>query len=176
MSEITIYSGTSFPFGKAETINFIEKNCPDKNSTIMDVGPGRGIYSTLLKQRGYRYIDAVEIYHPYIEAFELKKLYRNIFHANVVGFEYEHYDVITMGDVVEHLHTDDAQQVVTYAQQHSNLVMIAVPYMMEQKGSQLDGSGDHRQPDLTRELFLQRYQGFELLIDNQILGVFYYKR
>ena len=78
-----------------------------------------------------------------------------------------------MGDVVEHLHVYDAQKVVGYAQTHSRLVVIAVPYLRPQKGSQLDGSGDHRQPDLTRYLFLERYPGFELLLDNHQLGVFY---
>lgn len=176
MSEITRFSGTSFPFGKMESINFIEQAWPDKNGKILDVGPGRGIYNVLLRQRGYSNIDAVEVYLPYIEAFELKKIYQNVFHANIVGFEYEHYDIITMGDVVEHLTVQDAQQVVTYAQKHSNLILIAVPYLMEQKGSQLDGSGDHRQPDLTRDIFFERYPGFELLIDNSQLGIFYYKR
>ncbi len=175
MSEITRFSGTSFPFGKMETIDFIERTWPDKNGKILDVGPGRGIYNILLKQKGYKFIDAVEVYLPYIEAFELKKIYQNVFHANIVGFEYEHYNIITMGDVVEHLHLRDAQKVVDYAKNHSDLILIAVPYLMEQKGSQLDGSGDHRQPDLTREIFFERYPGFELLIDNNQLGVFFYK-
>ena len=175
MSEITRFSGTSFPFGKVKTIDFIEQTWPDKTAKILDVGPGRGIYNTLLKQRGYKNIDAVEVYLPYIEAFELKKIYQNVFHANIIGFEYEHYNIITMGDVVEHLHVGDAQKVLAYAQKHSDLILIAVPYLMEQKGSQLDGSGDHRQPDLTREIFFERYPGFELLIDNNQLGVFFFK-
>ncbi len=176
MSEITKYSGTSFPFGKMETINFIEATFPDKNSKILDVGPGRGIYNALLKQKGYKFFDAVEVYLPYIEAFELKKIYDNVFHSNIIGFEYEHYNIVIMGDVVEHLHVQDAQRVVKYAQEHSDLVLIAVPYLMEQKGSQLDGSGDHRQPDLTREIFLERFSGFKLLVDNFQLGVFYSKQ
>ena len=176
MSEITQYSGTSFSFGKAETIDFIEKACPDKNSKILDVGPGRGIYNLLLKQKGYQFFDAVEIYLPYIEAFELKKMYQNVFHSNILGFEYEHYDIIIMGDVVEHLNIEDAQRVIKYAQQHSDLIVVAVPYLMPQKGSQLDGSGDHRQPDLTKEVFLERFPGFDLLINNRQVGIFYCKR
>lgn len=173
MSEITKYSGTSFSFGKKETITFIEKTCPDRTSRVLDVGPGRGIYNKLLKEKGYREIDAVEVYLPYIEAFGLRKIYRNVFHRNVVGFEYDRYNLVIMGDVVEHLYPGDARRVVGYAQQHSDLVVIAVPYLLEQVGCQLDGSGDHRQPDLTRAIFLERYPGFELLIDSDQLGVFY---
>lgn len=173
--EISKYSGTSFSFGKNETIDFVEEICPNKSSRILDVGPGRGTYNKLLKRRGYKILDAVEIYFPYIEKFELEKIYHRVFHCNIVDFEYQHYDIVIMGDVIEHLEISDAQKVIMYAQQHSNLILIAVPYLLEQKGSQLDGSGDHRQPDLTREIFLERYPGFELLIDNDQVGVFYFK-
>jgi hypothetical protein len=123
---------------------------------------------------GYRYFDAVEIYLPYIRSFKLDSMYDTVFNRNIIGFEYTHYDMVIMGDVIEHLHVHDAQKVVVYAQAHSHLVVIAVPYLLPQKGSQLDGSGDHRQSDLTRNLFLERYPGFELLLDNHQLGVFYY--
>lgn len=171
---ITKYSGTSFSFGKQETISFIDQYIPDKMCSILDVGPGRGIYSQLLKKRGYIHIDAIEIYRPYIEEFELEKLYRRVFLGTIVGFEYENYDIVVMGDVIEHLPVKDAQQVIKYAQQHSKLIVVAVPYLLRQIGSQFDGSGDHRQPDLTREIFLKRYPGSKLLIDNHQLGVFYF--
>lgn len=172
-SEITPSSGRSFPFGKMETISFITEFCPDKTSRILDVGPGRGIYNILLRKEGYTNFDAVEIYLPYIEKFELHKFYQRVFHCNIVDFEYEHYDIIIMGDVIEHLRVREAQKIIKYAQHHCNLLIVAVPYKLKQIGSQLDGSGDHRQPDLTREIFMDRYPGFSLLVDNHQLGVFY---
>lgn len=174
-SEITQYSGTSFPFGKKETIDFIETTCSNKDSRILDVGPGQGIYNKLLKEKGYKYFDAVEIYLPYIEKFKLKKIYNTVFHSDIVGFEYKYYDIVIMGDVVEHLHIEKAQRVIKYAQEHSDLIIVAVPYKLKQIGCQLDGSGDHKQSDLTRQIFVERYPGFELLIDNDQLGVFYSK-
>jgi methyltransferase family protein len=176
MNDITPYSGTSFPFGKHETVEFIARRLPDKNSKILDVGPGRGIYNRLLKAMGYKYFDAVETYLPYIRSFKLESMYDSVYNRNIIDFEYRHYDLVIMGDVVEHLHIGDAQKVVAYAQTHSHLVVIAVPYLLPQKGSQLDGSGDHRQPDLTRDIFFVRYPGFELLLDNHQLGVFYYSQ
>jgi hypothetical protein len=41
----------------------------------LDVGLGRGKYGALLRERGYRSIDAVEIYGPYIESFGLSTIY-----------------------------------------------------------------------------------------------------
>jgi phospholipid N-methyltransferase len=172
-SEITRASGTSFPFGKKETIEIIQKICPNKNSRVLDVGPGRGIYNKLLREKGYKNFDAVEIYLPYIKEFQLEILYDKVYHSDITDFQYDHYDIIIMGDVVEHLPVKAAQKVIKYAQDHSNLLMVAVPYKLKQIGSQLDGSGDHRQADLTREIFMERYPNFELLVDNHQLGVFY---
>jgi len=173
--EITKYSGSSFTFGKMETIQFIQRICPDRNSRILDVGPGRGIYNHLLRDVGYKHFDAVEIYLPYIVHFKLNQIYHQVFHRNIVGFEYEPYDIIVMGDVLEHLKVRQAKKVIEYAQAHSKLLIVAVPYQLKQIGCQLDGSGDHKQSDLTRNVFLKRYPGFELLIDNNQLGVFFSK-
>lgn len=170
---MTQYSGTSLAFGKKDTIDFITSLYPNRYSRILDVGPGRGIYNKLLKEKGYQHLEAVEIYLPYIKEFKLEEMYDKVYNCDIVEFKYNHYDIVIMGDVIEHLHYRKAQRVIQYAQDHSSLVVVAVPYSLKQIGSQLDGSGDHRQPDLTREVFKQRYPGFELLIDNQQLGVFY---
>ncbi len=172
-SKITPFAGSSPPFGKRETIDFICGTLPDRNIKILDVGPGRGVYNTLLKQAGYHHIDAVEKYRPYIEKFNLPAIYDTVFNEDIVKFRYDHYDLIIFGDVLEHLKVKDARRVIRYAQAHSRLVVVAVPYRDYQIGQQLDGSGDHRQYDLTRDLFLERYEGFDVLIDNEKTGVFH---
>lgn len=172
-SEITPSSGTSSDFGKRETIELVQKMFPDKDIKILDVGPGRGIYNTLLKEKGYRSIDAVEVYGPYIEKFDLEEIYTNVFHKNITDFKYDFYDIVIFGDVLEHLNVKNARKVISYAQKHSKLVIVSVPYRAFQIGCQLDGSGDHRQSDLTRDVFLKRYEGFNLLIDDQNTGVFH---
>jgi 2-polyprenyl-3-methyl-5-hydroxy-6-metoxy-1,4-benzoquinol methylase len=171
--EITSSSGTSYAFGKQETLVLIEQMLPDRSTGILDVGPGRGKYGALLRERGYRSIDAVEIYGPYIESFGLSTIYDKVHHMDVADFKYDFYDVVIFGDVLEHLTVKKAQAVTAYAKSHSALIIVSVPYLLPQIGGQLDGSGDHRQPDLTRDLFLQRFPGFVLLADNDQIGVFY---
>jgi len=173
--EITPHSGTSPSFGKAEIVNFVEQHFPDKSISILDVGPGRGAYCKLLQGQGYQSIDAVEIYLPYIEFFRLQRLYRRVVHANIINYRYDDYDLILFGDVVEHLAVPDAQLAIGYAKLHCKMVVVSVPYLSPQTGCQLDGSGDHRQPDLTRETFLERYKDFSVLIDNEYRGVFYWQ-
>jgi 2-polyprenyl-3-methyl-5-hydroxy-6-metoxy-1,4-benzoquinol methylase len=65
----------SYPCGKPDAIEFICKNTTTE-SKILDVGPGVGTYADLLKSYGYS-IDALEIYEGYVEAYDLKKKYRN---------------------------------------------------------------------------------------------------
>lgn len=176
ISRITPYAGSSSFFGKNEIIQLVKKVYPNNDIQILDVGPGRGIYFNLLKLNGYKHIDAVEIYKPYIEKFRLTDMYRQVFNRNIVGFQYDHYNVIILGDVLEHIKVKEAKQVLNYAKAHGDLIVVSVPYLDEQVGQQLDGSGDHQQNDLTRNVFLSRYDGFKLLIDNDKTGVFYYLR
>lgn len=166
------HAGTSPEFGKSETIAFIEESFPDRNTSFLDVGPGRGIYRTLLRNRGYTRMDAVEIYDPYIQKFGLRELYDEVHACDIRTFTYQWYDVVIFGDVLEHLSVDEGRRAIDFAREHCRLIVVAVPYLRPQVGSQLDGSGDHRQPDLTREVFLARYPGFQLLLDDRDLGVF----
>lgn len=172
-SRITTYAGTSNNFGKVETIEFISNTFPDKNIKILDVGPGQGIYNKLLKLKGYYNIDAIEVYKPYIEKFDLYNMYNNVYNENILKFTYKYYTLIIFGDILEHLNIKQAKRVINFAQNHSKLIIVAVPYCDYQIGQQLDGSGDHKQFDLTRDVFLNRYDNFNLLIDNEKVGVFY---
>jgi hypothetical protein len=173
LSRITPYAGSSPYFGKNEIINFIGKALPDPNIKILDVGPGRGIFNKLLKEKGYYLIDAVEVYRPYIEKFNLSKIYSKVFNENIINFKYNFYDLIIFGDVLEHLNIKDAKRVINFAQNHCKVIIVSVPYCDYQIGQQLDGSGDHKQYDLTRDVFLKRFDNFNVLIDNQNVGVFY---
>ena len=51
----------SYSFYKDDVKNWIIENVP-KHKRILDVGPGVGTYSTMLRTHGYR-IDAVVIFH-----------------------------------------------------------------------------------------------------------------
>lgn len=48
----------------------------DPRLQILDVGPGEGTFGKGLQPLR---IDALEIYQPYIDEFDLKSIYRNVF-------------------------------------------------------------------------------------------------
>ena len=75
----------SYDFFKQQVKDWIIQNVP-KHKRILDVGPGIGTYSKLIRSHGYR-IDAVEIFAPYIEKYDLISQYDNVFVDDICKFE-----------------------------------------------------------------------------------------
>ena len=65
------------------------------------------------------------------------------------------------GDVLEHMTVEEAQKVIAYAKEHCNQMLIAVPFLWEQGAIRGNPNEVHIQPDLTPELFNERYPGFK---------------
>ena len=53
----------------------------DKDSTILDVGPGEGTYYNLLNDY-FTNMDAVEVWEPYINQYNLRNKYNNVYNEN----------------------------------------------------------------------------------------------
>lgn len=151
----------SYNFLKNETVAYLKKNFP-KNSKVLDIGAGDGVWADLLKD--YFIIDGVEVFEPWVEKYELKKKYNELFVRDIRGFNFKYYDIIIMGDVLEHLSVNEAREVFHYAYTRSRELVIAVPYLYKQEIAD-DGNQYqvHLQPDLTYEKFLKRYYGMEIL-------------
>ena len=156
---------TSYRKGKQEIENWIYSNfSPD--SSILDVGAGCGTYYNMLHFT-YPNIDAVEVYYPNIVDYNLAGKYKNVFNKNIVGFEYEHYDLIIFGDILEHLSVDDAQRVLDYALGKCKNLIVAVPFELQQDANE-NVYERHVQDDLTPEIVEERYPMLKaLFIDNK---------
>ena len=61
----------SYDHYKQDVKTYLQKHVPIEHK-ILDVGPGRGTYSELLRDFGYK-MDCVEIWEPYSHKFDLKK-------------------------------------------------------------------------------------------------------
>ena len=140
----------------------------EPGASALDVGACDGKYSDLLG--GYFRMDAVEIYKP--NADRLLTKYLHVYNVNILGFEFYRYDLIIMGDVLEHLSVEDAQATIRYAYPRCTELMIAVPYLYVQ-GPAYDNTYEvHLQADLTHELFMQRYPGFKRVFGSTEYGYY----
>jgi predicted TPR repeat methyltransferase len=71
-------------------------------ATLLDVGPGQGTYSDLLRgvTPGSSW-SCVEIFEPYVEMFELRRKYDVVHVADIRYFSWPtRYDVVILGDVL----------------------------------------------------------------------------
>ena len=147
----------------------IEKFSPE--TEILDVGAGSGVYSDLLWNR-FKNLDALEIFPNYIQMFELEKRYRSVIQADIRHFNFNSYGLLIMGDILEHLTTQDAQSILEKVKMNDQGVMIAVPYLYEQGEEFGNIHETHLQPDLTPDIMLERYPDLKLIYGDENYGYY----
>lgn len=118
-----------------------------KPTTVLDVGPGVGTYSDLMREP-WQHWDAIEIFEPYVEKYGLKAKYDHIDIGDVrnvvwgyskYDVEYPHYDLIIFGDVLEHMDFVDAAEVWRQARDHAKYLLLSLPIFPYPQG-ELEGN------------------------------------
>lgn len=144
--------------GKKEAVQWIKENF-EKGAECLDVGACNGKWFDLVGD--YLTMDAIEIWMPNIQKYELAKKYRMVMCSDIIKINYFFYDLIIFGDVLEHMSVSEAQKVIEYARPRCKDMLIAIPFMYEQGIKNGNPYEIHVQDDLTPELFEQRYPGLK---------------
>lgn len=163
----------SYPLFKAEVAKHI-KEVLNPHHIILDVGAGSGIYADLLGDK-FPYIDAIEIFHPYVDMFKLKEKYRFVMVADITeapAHLWRAYDYIILGDVVEHMDFKTAFKLLNDFDRYGKRILVAVPYLYEQGAEFNNQHETHLQPDLTNKIFIQRYPFMHLLYGDDKYGYY----
>lgn len=160
----------SYGLYKQEFAAHIIEKIPS-SSQILDVGAGSGSYGELLKGH-FLNIDAIEIHAPYIDMFKLKEKYRTVYNENILDFDFSGYDYFIMGDVIEHMTFIEAKNLIDKISSMGAKCMIAVPYLFSQGEEYGNVFEVHLQPDLTHEIFLERYPQMNLLWKDKNYGYY----
>lgn len=140
---------------------------PDRQETyVLDVGAGQGKYRVLLAD--YPNVDGVEVWESSVSQNNLDLIYRTIQVADVVDLVDEGqlpdwYDVMILGDVLEHLTVERAQSTLRGLYELCDDVIVVVPYEYPQDEEDGNLYQIHRQDDLTVELMVQRYPELTLV-------------
>ena len=103
----------------------------DSINSVLDIGCGRGIYPGCLKaiKPEVRWV-GIEIWQPYIDKYKdiLNRLYDNILIMDVDEYDFnEKYDLIIMGDVLEHMSKEKAASVLFKAYTNCRYFIISIP-------------------------------------------------
>ena len=91
---------SSFEQGKEFMAGWIRGRFED-GATCLDVGACDGNWWN--RVGGFMTMDAVEIWQPNVERHQLEQKYRRVWCMDVAELEYEYYDLIIFGDVIEHM-------------------------------------------------------------------------
>ena len=131
------------PISRSETIPYIVDKVIELNpKSILDVGVGFGLYGVLF--RAYtdvrmaetdpkRYkewqvkIDGIEIFTEYTSP--TYQIYGKIYYGNALDKidEVGNYDLIFIGDMIEHLSKEDGLRLITKAKEKGKVVIISTP-------------------------------------------------
>lgn len=149
--------------GKAMIGKLINGLITSDSFRILDLGCGKGTYGKLITRSCEKVaVDAVD----YRNKFDLLSVYDKFVNSDIrdegriraLG----KFDLVIMGDVLEHLVFRDARKVLDFLEDMSDCIIVAVPYLYPQDGRN-NSWETHRQPELTRSLFLERYPEFKLI-------------
>lgn len=135
---------------------------------ILDVGAGWGKYRQLLPEFE---VDAVEIWEPYIREEDLTKKYRKVFNVDICNLHEVFYDVIIMGDVLEHIERSKAIRLIEKLKNSCTQLYIIVPYQYHQDEVNGNKYEIHLQEDLTDDLIKELYS-VNLLAKDDLKGIY----
>jgi hypothetical protein len=110
-----------------------------KYMTMLDIGPGAGTYADLLKDN-VSYGTAIEVFSPYVEQFNLRDKYREVILCDVRYLDWNTImwpDVTILGDVLEHMHYDEAKAVLANAVSKSCYVVVSLPIIEYPQGAEM---------------------------------------
>jgi len=119
--------------GKEETAKWFNVN-KDSIQRVLDIGVGAGTYSKIIKVQKNLCKNAewvgVEAWAPYIEKFELNKLYDRVVNCDARKIDWSvlgQFDVAIAGDVLEHMTKEEAVALVDQILDHSTTLIVSIP-------------------------------------------------
>lgn len=155
----------------ADVIAFVKENGIEK---VLDVGAGKGTYSDLLRLH-VDSIDAVEIWTPYIEQFDLRQKYDSVRVQDareVHPSQFGGYDLVVFGDILEHMSREDSLRVWKNSSR-ARFGLISVPIIHYPQGAEFGNPyEEHVQEHLHPEDIRADYGPFVLDREYEVTGTF----
>lgn len=168
-------------FGKKQFKEYCIKTNPKK---ILDMGPGRGTYHTLLKDvLPDTCFEAVEVWGPYVSDFELDKKYSKVIvsdvryvNLNLLG----HYDLIICGDILEHMTKEDAVTLVERLLDHCTTLYVSIPTVHYPQGTSRKNPYErHVKDDWSHSEMLDTFKDLivdSLHLEGKVVSTYYLKK
>lgn len=100
--------------------------------TFLDIGPGEATYYNAFEGIYIDRIDGVEVWAPYVAQYELYRKYNQVIIADISYLDWDmlpldHYDLVLLGDVIEHMSVEQGREVVRKAADKADYVALSLP-------------------------------------------------
>lgn len=143
-----------------------------KPKTFLDIGAGEGTYGTLVKEHSPETVrHGVEIWAPYVKTYGLEDIYDKIYVCDArIFFDYK-YDLVILGDVLEHMTRDDAVELWSKISSSARAAIISIPIIYLPQGEEEGNPYEtHVKPDWTHEEVLSTFSYIEDYQVYQVTG------
>jgi hypothetical protein len=157
---------------RKETLALIRQRHPPGTSKILDVGPGVGTYAKCLPEYT---LDCDEIFEPYVEKYKLEEQYRTVFTHDVSNFPFlqYNYDLVIMGDVLEHITLARAQLTLDRIRKAGAEVVVVIPYRANRHGERPHGNRHEEHVQFLKPRYMKRlYPWLELIAAKRRKGLY----
>ena len=163
---------TSDPTNKLWSMRRIKDINP---KTVLDIGTGMGDYLELIKTyiSSDIVVHGVEVWEPYVEEYFLKERYDQLFIQDVREMTEFSYDLVILGDVLEHMPEADAVALWDLISKQARHAMISIPIGHHPQGAWGGNPYEiHHEEDWSIERVLQAFSGIIEHKEFDITGVF----
>ena len=164
--------GYSDPENKPWALEKIKEIDP---KTVLDCGAGAGTYLDLIKANlGYQTIVVgVEAWYPYIIKYDLEDRYDILYPIDVRDMASFQYDLVILGDILEHMSEDDAVLLWNRISEEAKYALISIPIIHYEQGAINDNPYEvHVEEDWTTEKVLQKFSNIVEYKEFSQTGVF----
>lgn len=150
------------------------------NPQFLDIGTGQGTYYRLLNQfHPNAKWTGVEGYKPYIEGFKLREKYDVLHHADArelygknVDVSQLHYHVVFCGDVLEHMHKEEAIALVEKLTPVCGMLIISIPIIKWPQHDESNPFQIHVKDDWSHKEVMDSFNGITAFFVGSAIGVY----
>jgi len=144
-------------------------------ANILDIGCGQGTYRNLFLDNetitGSNWV-AVEVWEPYIRKYSLEEKYNRVINqdARTLSWaELEQWDLVFMGDVLEHMTKEESQALVDSALNYTKWILISIPIVYLPQGADHGNQFEiHVKPDWSDE---EVRESFPNIVEHHVEGI-----
>lgn len=106
-----------------------------KPETVVDVGPGAGMYANWFRPMHHAHWTGIEVWGPYINKYRLHEKYDVVVNADVREIELPEADLYIAGDVLEHMTKDEAVVLIERMKAKCKHLFVSVPIIEYHQGA-----------------------------------------